>query len=41
MHAQVSVLRQPDGASAIVPWAIVLAGGEGAGCGLLPAALRR
>ena len=33
MHAQVtrklSVLRQPDGASAIAPWAIVLAGGEG------------
>ena len=33
MHTQVSrklsVLRQPDGASAIAPWAIVLAGGEG------------
>jgi len=33
MHAQVtrklSVLTQPDGASAIAPWAIVLAGGEG------------
>ena len=29
MHAQVSVLRQPDGASAIAPWAIVLARGEG------------
>jgi hypothetical protein len=29
MHAQVSVLRQPDGASAIAPCVIVLAGGEG------------
>ena len=33
MHAQamrkLSVLRQPDGASVIVTWAIVLAGGEG------------
>jgi mannose-1-phosphate guanylyltransferase len=29
MHVQVSVLREPDGASSIVPWAIVLAGGEG------------
>ena len=33
MHTQVTrklrVLRQPDGASAIAPWAIVLAGGEG------------
>ena len=33
MHTQVrrklSVLRQPEGASAIAPWAIVLAGGEG------------
>ena len=33
MHAQamrrLSVLRQPNGASVIVTWAIVLAGGEG------------
>jgi hypothetical protein len=29
MHVQVSVLREPDGASSIVPWAIVLAGGAG------------
>src|SRR5271156_2621931 len=33
MHTQATrklrALRQPDGASAIAPWAIVLAGGEG------------
>jgi hypothetical protein len=28
-NAKTQCLRQPDGASSIVPWAIVLAGGEG------------